>query len=104
MESCHLEANANVNRLVLAACNAAATRERDGGGSAIVYFEDRALTDGAGRAFRHGGALLARAGKGETIMCADVDMEAARSAREAWLAQWLNRRPETYGRLVNDAE
>jgi predicted amidohydrolase len=100
MATCHLETTANVNRLVLVASNVAATLERDGGGSAIVYFEDRVLAGASGRAFRHRGAFLARAGKGETLLCADVDMEVARGRRKAWLAHWLNRRPHTYGPLT----
>jgi len=96
----HMEMIANVNRLILAASNVAASQSADGGGSAIVHFEDYAFPNSQPDSFRHIGSFLARVGKEDAILCADVDTDNARRCRKTWLRRWLNRRPETYGRLV----
>jgi len=100
LNPCHLEMNANVNRVVVVASNVAAGLTSDGGGSAIVYFEDMVYPNSEPDSFRHTGSFLARAGKEETMVCAEVDMDYARRRREAWFNRWLNRRPEIYGPLV----
>jgi predicted amidohydrolase len=88
----HLEAIANLNRVILVTANRAAEVWQEGGGSAIVMFEK---PDD-----RHTALFLATAGTGETILIADVDVAAARRKRKLWIEQWSNRRPDTYGALV----
>jgi len=100
MNPCHLETNANINRMILVASNIAGGPASDGGGSAIVHFEDFVFPDSKPDSFRHRGTFLVRAGKGETILCADVDMDYARQRRQAWREKWLTRRPEIYSPLT----
>lgn len=88
----HLEAIANMNRVILVTANRAGRVWQEGGGSAIVLFEK---PDD-----RHAAVFLALAGTGETVLVADVDVAEARRKRKLWVERWSNRRPDTYGTLV----
>lgn len=95
----HLESIANLNRVILCASNRAEVEELEGGGSAIVKFENSGTS--ASDSFSHHASFLSRAGTSETLLFGTVNVAMMRRRRKAWLDHWLNRQPEIYKPLVS---
>jgi len=85
-----MRGHAIANGMVVAACNRAGHEGRMDfwGGSFVID------------AF---GKTLARAGGGEQVLLAEVDLEHGREVREGWRF-FHNRRPDQYGKIVAPVE
>jgi len=99
LNQAHLESIANLNRVILCASNRAKIEKVEGGGSAIVQFENSHTS--ASDSFSHHGSFISHAGTSETLLFGTVNLAVIRRRRKAWLDHWLNRQPEIYGALVS---
>jgi predicted amidohydrolase len=81
-----MRGHAIANGIIVAACN------RAGGEGNMVFWGGSFVCDAFGK-------TIARAGKNEEILIAKIDTAHSKSVREGWRF-FHNRRPESYGKLI----